>query len=598
MKITKLVLKSFRSYHDTDFDLNVPRVLIAGLNGTGKSSVREGIRWLLTGKAQGLDGKGAGVIVLSPTGNGTQAVAVSGALSTVGEMARSWQAPQTSSLRIEGMEGTPTMVQQGLYDKLRTSEAFLEAVLDSGTFLKLHHADAKALVLGLLNVVVTVGEKSYTLDQLDFAYTQAFEDRKSAKQRLKRLVAPIKPVEAGLPALSAVEARLGTLRAELGEAQQTVGTVRGQRQTLESRIIRLEVSGVVSTSARSEAHVDADIEAAEERLSILEAEAVPSVSEPVPVVAPDGEVNVVLLRQQVDRLAAFNPKNGCVLDARIDCPHNRIKFKNRAKDIQEQLDALPTSTVPLSTVVNPLTELRQHLDALRADKARFAAERNRLQSVQTELQTLHAELSALPDISQAEAVIADKQGRIAMGEKKRLEVQAHENAIQAYEVAVQQYKEGEAEVQRFEDLCALLGPSGARVPALEAAMGRFLAEINPITEHFGWTVRFSVDPWECLVNDRPVVSYSTSERYRIGIAIQMAIATISGLGFVIVDELDLLTRENRETMAKVLAFSPLEQVIILASREEDQPLPSRQGLVSYRLSKNGPWSVISERVVA
>ena len=49
MRLTHLELKRFRSYVGVDFVLNAPRVLYAGLNGVGKSSIRDGIRWAMTG---------------------------------------------------------------------------------------------------------------------------------------------------------------------------------------------------------------------------------------------------------------------------------------------------------------------------------------------------------------------------------------------------------------------------------------------------------------------------------------------------------------------------------------------------------------------
>ena len=57
-----------------------------------------------------------------------------------------------------------------MYEKLKTTEAFLHAVFDSGLFLNLGHADARAMLLALLDVQVQVDNKRYTLDELDEAY--------------------------------------------------------------------------------------------------------------------------------------------------------------------------------------------------------------------------------------------------------------------------------------------------------------------------------------------------------------------------------------------------------------------------------------------
>ena len=64
MKLTQVELTSFRSYAGVTLDLNAPRVLIAGLNGVGKSSLRDAIAFCLLGHCRGTDARGAGADIL------------------------------------------------------------------------------------------------------------------------------------------------------------------------------------------------------------------------------------------------------------------------------------------------------------------------------------------------------------------------------------------------------------------------------------------------------------------------------------------------------------------------------------------------------
>jgi hypothetical protein len=137
------------------------------------------------------------------------------------------------------------------------------------------------------------------------------------------------------------------------------------------------------------------------------------------------------------------------------------------------------------------------------------------------------------------------------------------------------------------------------VQALATALGPFQTTVNETLSGFGWTVTFQVDPWQVQVNGRAVDTYSRSEQHRIGIALQMAIAQMSGLGFAVVDELDMMTAGNRELMGRVLYNSKLDQVIVLSSREPETPLPDAiriPGMIAIRLGSADGRSVVLEQV--
>ena len=50
MKLTQIDLTSFRSFQGMGLSLAANRVLIGGLNGTGKTSIRDAIAWTLLGR--------------------------------------------------------------------------------------------------------------------------------------------------------------------------------------------------------------------------------------------------------------------------------------------------------------------------------------------------------------------------------------------------------------------------------------------------------------------------------------------------------------------------------------------------------------------
>jgi hypothetical protein len=598
MKITQLSLGSFRSFVDTGLALNAPRVFIAGRNGAGKSTIREAIKWALTGRCEGLDGKGSGADKLVPTFNQqAHLVDVKVTLQDVIGVHRVWE-PRGGSLEVDGFMGTSGEQQKALCDEiLKADPSYIDAVLDSTVFLNLHHADAKELVLKLLDVHVTVDEKEYTLAQLDQAYDKAFKDRKSAKDKVKGAFVPAVPTtpEPTLAKktladkdahLNGVKSLLASLRAEVGKYQQKIGGIIAQRADLTARLARVQATSSVNLATVPLDGLDDKILDLEERLSMMEE----SVAEPAPArTIVGGSIDLDAQRRAAKTMREFDPKNGCVLDGKVKCPVSKVTFFGRARDIEDALDKLapaapvnePVKAAP-SPMVAEVAELKRQRQ-LHADHARTIRHRDLLE------QELTAELAALPDVGDDERELSKLQDRVTKGEAILQTASAFYAQLDAYKAAQEHRTALEAEVTRLEGLVDVLGPNGARVQALAAALEPFQRTVNETLSGFGWTVAFQVDPWQVVVNGRPVDTYSRSEQHRIGIALQVAIAEMSGLGFAIIDELDMLDLENRELMGRVVYQSGLDQAIILSTREDAAALPDATkipGMICVRLVKD------------
>lgn len=589
MKLSHLNMTSFRSYRSVSIALDAPRVLIAGLNGSGKTSVREAIRWILTGRCAGTDGKGAGADVLIP--QGLREVAADCVVAGVGRATRTYLEKGGGSFTVEGFTGTSQVQQQALLIKLQTSVPFLDAVLASEVFLDLGHVEAKALVLSLLGVSVNLQLEGAdgpvipcSLDELDARYKQAFEDRKLAKRAAQQFAVIPAPAAAQMPPIDAIEAQLDKLRTTLSELHKAIGTVVGTRAALITQ----------RTKAAMPVGIPEDVSEtllrAEAELADLEREAVPQTEAPK---AGDPR-RVVFLTDRMHKLTNHLPTKGCVLDDSVPCKTSAFDFQERIKAIRAEIG----DVTPDAPTVSPLTGLRQQIDDLRArqDRREFA-----LKSEQARGQTLvilDAELSALPSTESQEGEIEALKARIDKGVQLLRDARDYFKAVEQHLSSVAQQKTFGEDVTRLEQLCELLGPNGARVAALKSALGRLQDAVNPYTKAFGWAITFSVEPWQVFANNRPVETYSRSERYRIGVAVQLAIAVISGLNFAIVDEVDMLDLTNRDVLTKMLLKAPLEQIIVLSTREPGQPLPKVPGLAVYRLSTENGQTVIAERGAA
>jgi hypothetical protein len=61
---------------------------------------------------------------------------------------------------------------------------------------------------------------------------------------------------------------------------------------------------------------------------------------------------------------------------------------------------------------------------------------------------------------------------------------------------------------------------------------------------------------------------SASERFRLGIAFHIALALATGIDCVVIDRADLLDREQRRALTKVLLERGLDQAFVLATSDE------------------------------
>lgn len=589
MKLTHIDLPAFRSCRGIQLTTDSRRVLIAGRNGSGKSTVANAIRWALTGHCDGTDARGAGAEVLIP--HGLDAAKVGVTLDGIGFLSTTFNG-HGGSFSVEGFTGTSQIQRGALYGKLGTTPEYLNAVLDTAVFLDLAHGDAKALVLSLLGVTIQSEDKSYTLDELDAAYTLAFADRKAAKKVLAGLVLPPAPVETKIPQVASIEKRLADVRVKAGALQKAVGSVIGKRDALTAEGAWLSVERPIPED------VSGQIAEFERKVAELEAIAVPVIKTPPP--AKGDPQRLIFLTGVKNAIARYTPSGRCVLDDGIPCLTLAVKFSDRLDELKAEMEDLtpanPADSPPAAE--SPLTGLRRHLQVFQRQQDARTAALDEAERADARLTQIHQELDALPDVADKEAELATETERIVKGERLLQDARAHWQAVERHDKAKTARTAQEAEVERLEAAVEHLGPKGVRVPALAEAIGSFEAAVNPYVEPFGWTLSFSVEPWTVFANGRSVETYSRSERYRIGIALQMGIAMLSGLSFAVIDEVDMLDAANRAAMTKMLMSAPLEQIFILGTREPSQPLKPIEGVVAYRLVNDEGTTRIAERCPA
>lgn len=610
MRITSLKLTDFRSYNRASLTLDAPITFLCGRNGVGKSSALDAIAWALTGRCRGTDGRGAGASQLKRGDAPTLSVSVE--LEGLGTVTRTLAGSQTLTVRDDiAHPAAPVIVAQAaLLHRLGVSEGVLAAVLQGDTLLQLPHAEAKALLMTILDVRVPLeGEPApLTLAALDARYQQAFDARKTAKAHAAAIQVP-EPPDGEPPVIADIERRLAELRARETQLRVSEATQDGSRQE-QRRQLEIEASRLrqrrstfdeaEKTQVLASPAILTEFDASIAQLTAtLAADDEAAPSRQASLVAADGRLT--LLSTTLTSLQAHTPDRGCVLDAAVPCKTPAKYFKTHLQQLQHEIDRLAEETRDVRTAVaarvDHVQALRLAEDGARRVRAELARRDERgaqRQEFEARLTAIAAELAALPiDAPPAPSPeLADVVARIAKGDDVLAKARRLSDALAVYQERLSAKTAALKEVGRLEALVEQLGPKGVRVAALAGALERFQEPLNVSLAAWGYAVRFALEPWGIVVNGRSAELLSTSERLRVGVALQLAIATVTGLYLVVIDQVDLLDGPNRAVLTELLASWP-GQVLLAATK--DAPPPAMDGIAVYWLEAT-PQGTRVERV--
>ena len=624
MFIKRLFLTNFRNFGaeptriDFGPDGTAPRVFLAGRNNAGKSSVIDAVMWALTGKCRGLDGRGAGVDRLRRRGiEPTETMGVRVDLHRIGTVQRE-HGPAGVALQTAKYSGPMIGQQAALYADLRVNEGVLRALLDGAAFLNLAHEDAKQLLMEVIGVAVDLSPAtqarivaaglakdagaSVSLTEIDALYKAAYAARTAANKRLKTLPATPEAPSERPPDVARLEEKLKALRAEAETLAAEHARASGRRDALVGERRRV-ADRVMTPAARAE--VDA-------RLAALRDERAAVEGTPIPTYVPTETAELgVLQRKLVDasgRLTVLDaraeaikaPGKTCILDAAVPCKTSAAAFEKAAGVIRAEADAVRAEVDALQADFSALalqlreaeraTQTRIEIaDRLRALDAKIERDTRILDeqaALAAQLADLDKQLEANP-LTEAPPALLDLRARIVHGETVIRDARALLDKAHAYTRAVEQRRLAEEEAARLDLLVEELGPKGLRVDALQRTVGAFVAAINAPLARFGYTLDLSIDPWAVLVNGGDAALLSVSERLRVGVALQLALADATGIKFAAIDGVDLLDAGNRRIFSDVIAGWD-GQLLIAGTRDSIEQTPRSTDTVSvYWIAPSG-----------
>jgi DNA repair exonuclease SbcCD ATPase subunit len=168
--------------------------------------------------------------------------------------------------------------------------------------------------------------------------------------------------------------------------------------------------------------------------------------------------------------------------------------------------------------------------------------------------------------------IAELEERIRKGESILAALQAHRGALEQHAKASTRARVLQDQVNDLERLVEAFGPNGLRTLAGGNTLDAFCARINELLAPAGFQADFGPllalqdDP---IVNGRPARMLSTAEEILFSAAFACAAASCSGLEFVAVDRFEALDVANRDRLMAMLDASGHQALVLMTPVDTD-----------------------------
>jgi len=588
MKVTQLELSNITRYKQTSMAFPSPLSVIVGSNADGKTTIYDAITALLTGANDRTDkaGKGQEAFV----SYGEQQGSISASISNNGAEPIVVTRFIPGELLIEGMHGNKTILQAGLCKYLGADMGALSAALSTTAFIDAKPSDQKSLLFGLLGleaggygfideITAAVPEglqeaaRAYLEGKMPNAlYVQGgigeiftalhkyvYDARRDVKRDLKNM--------GELPAATLVDEPL-----PLQEGMKKMSELRGLKAGLESQVseARANVSlrdKLVSEIAELRERLEeaGDPETAREQLQ-KDAAVIQDLQKQI-------AAYIATARSQELAADSFEGAALCPIpeDLEIACGMAKTKREKLIVDLRSKADASADLAKEVQAELAPLKNRRASLEEEAYRPSRTETE--------AAIEAKEADLAALPatdvDLPKIEAEISTLFDRITNGEQKIADMNRELGARTEREKVEAKRSQLESQVEVLEALVEVLSPSGLPGKILSETIGPIQEQANArLQELTGgrYSLEMVLEPdFAIFVSHDGVRTdlkrLSSSERMRVGVVLQSVLVGLTGLRFMVVDNVDLLDKTNRDLFLDALLSmrDDFDQIICLST---------------------------------
>jgi DNA repair exonuclease SbcCD ATPase subunit len=596
MRVQKLVLKNFRSHQETVLELDRLN-FIRGPNGCGKSSIQMALEYLFTGRCALTDAAGRGAEVLIRSGE--KELEVSATLAS-GETICRRRTQGSQIVEINGKR-LPVDVAETFLTKKFGSADVLSAVLNGDRFVEMAEAEqqrflAQLVGAGQIDIPKEIGDalsaineeppRPANLRDVETAYKRFYDLRTGASRALKALGQMEKPdVPSDLPTVREVRKKLEELREQKERLIAQKAEADACWQNAKARLTQLQTE-IAETAA--------DILSPSEEQELFQQKSL--------------RAQVETLRQELTELTAdqriVEKALATAQGLKDKCPTcgQAISAAAKAKEIQTLGERL---TEIEGLMQGTREELHEHGDP-EAATLRLEAHR-RAQARRVKLVEEQSEVEAVkkPDAADLESRMTMFVERINKTDRVLERAQQVQAAREKWEAHVAEKSKLETRLGLLDRLVEFFGTNGAVMTQASCQMGSFGERLRVHLAVFGYACKFSLDPFEIRVilalethAGFSLQQLSESERFRFSIALQLALAAVTGIRFLVIDRADVLDKEKRKLLTALLSSSTIDQAIVFATAEEGTPPQVPEGVKFLSLTGQKPSKQLLPSAVA
>lgn len=595
MKIQSLTLDHFSSHKATTITFDKPVTLIVGALNSGKSSCAQALEFALTGQVDRYRGARSVFTDLLFDKDRTDDSRFTVTLKTdAGTVKRGKNMLGKSFVSWDGQTDNAELMALAAW---KTTKPLLSALLGTGEFFELEEKEQKELILRLVGAEVSrkIIESKFqsqygSLDALqllkdrdiesvsaiDAAYTQAFETRTIINRDLRELK-PGQATEGKELPIEGIRAKIRELEAELGKASTEVGRLEervksggaAERRRLDEKIQDL-AGWLEKTSVPSEKQIKQTLSEAHAKQKAVDAWTNSLRQQMI-----EARAQQMLHESNAATLSKFNGR--CVAGPH-DCPastevmiHARdlekeacVTAGNLVIDIGKKIESQPTFRGDILEAERELA----NLNILVAEIKSKQEQRSRTEKLLSEVKDGPSQTD-MEELNTAKGKVTVLRERIEVGRKRLEEAFEWQTAAAAVQKVAARRAMLEKQSRQIESLCEFFGPKGVKVSLIEDKISAFETLVNTGLLKFGFSFKFTAYPWRIVAKDRPVDRLSRSERYRLGVALQVAIARVTGVNLVVCDDAEHLTPDARGAMLKLLLESEVQALVIMTSMKPE-----------------------------
>jgi DNA repair exonuclease SbcCD ATPase subunit len=612
MRINRIELRNVRNHQNTVLELDRLNI-ITGRNGAGKSSILYALEAALTGRCAVTDraGRGLGDLVSVGRKGAKISIQIQAGKETY-YIERSITATGGSTLKVDDWSGGAKAQQAELMARLGADPDTISCLLGVSAFLSMPEKDQREMLVRLAGAKATAGElQEWMGDELfsawqevvgpiDGATPETLKDwwrtAYDARARAKRELAAAEGRLAGLAELSHSDdlpdpTELPELEAQLTQLEEEL---RLAYEAKDARLWRERIEEELAETNRRQIILLAELEEAGAETQEVDLDGIKTRLEEARQTQRAAADTAADLAAQIRGLdaaieAVQEASGACPLaPEHISCPLSGDDLKDLKKELEAKrrklVRAHERAQKETSNASVRATELEDELKAAQA-RAEAAGRRDeaaaKLEDLEATIQRLEKELAELPAPEGDPVGIDILRERISRSRDIIARAQAVQEAREKQAEAEAQAEALRVEVNKYEALVALFEPQPTGIPnlMLKRTLDSISLQVSGALEAMTggtYSVAIEPEPWRITVhNGRDTVEVrhlSASERFRVGVAFSVVLSRMAGLGILVIDDAEVLDRENRSLLSAYLDDLDFETVILLATRD-DKPIP-------------------------